>query len=230
VDRSGVAAYTLPSTLGTGALARLVRRLPAISLVTADATLRAIALGTVAGLAIAGRLTPATYVVLVAVSSLLHAWGNAGAHTLIAQWVPDEDRVTGDALLSTFNQASYIVGPTFAGALAARAAPGWVIAADAGSFAVLAATCYWVPRFSASPAPAQPSHQPTSGTGAILRSRQLVSLLAVTCVLFFLYGPVEVALPIHVAQEMHGSAALLGTFWATFGVGATPRCPAPTGW
>jgi hypothetical protein len=42
----------------------------------------------------------------------------------------------------------------------------------------------------------------------------------VTCVFFFLYGPVEVALPIHIAQEIHGSAALLGTFWATFGIGA----------
>jgi MFS family permease len=215
-----VAAYTLPSTLGTGALARLVRRLPATALVTADATLRAIALGTVAGLAIAGRLTPVTYVVLLAVSSLLHAWGNAGAYTLIAQWVPDEDRVTGNALLSIFNQASYVVGPALAGGLAAWAGPGWVIAADAGSFAVLATTCYRAPRFSAIPAPAQSSSQPSSGHRAILRNRQLVGLLAVTCVFFFLYGPVEVALPIHVAQEMHGSAALLGTFWATFGIGA----------
>jgi hypothetical protein len=39
-------------------------------------------------------------------------------------------------------------------------------------------------------------------------------------VFYLLYGPVEVALPVHVATGLHGSAALLGTFWAAFGVGA----------
>src|SRR5437660_237571 len=98
-----VAAYSLPATLGAAVLARLVRGLPGTALVTVDAALRAVALGTLAGLAITGRLA---------------------------------------------------------------------------------------------------------------------GLLAVTCAFFFLYGPVEVALPIHIADEVHGSAALLGTFWATFGIGA----------
>jgi len=228
-DQSGgwtalaVAAYALPATFGAGALARLVRRLPATALVTVDATLRAIALGTIAALAIAGALAPVTYVILLAGSSLLHAWGNAGAYTLIAELVPDEDRVTGNALLSTFNQASYVVGPALAGGLTAWAGPGWVIAADAATFAVLAATCRWAPTptdpRSAIP-PAQAIESPTSGSGAVLGNRRLAGLLAVTCVFFFLYGPVEVALPIHIAQEIHGSAALLGLFWATFGIGA----------
>jgi predicted MFS family arabinose efflux permease len=210
-----VAAYSLPATVGAAGLARLVRRLPATALVTVDATLRAVALGTIAGLAIAGSLTPTVYVVLLAGSSLLHAWGNAGAYTLVAELVPDEDRVTGNALLSTFNQASYVVGPALAGGLAAWAGPGWVIAVDAASFAVLAVAGGRV-RTSGEPVP--PSAE--TATRAILGNRRLAGLLAVTCVFFFLYGPVEVALPVHVAQEIHGSAALLGAFWATFGVGA----------
>jgi predicted MFS family arabinose efflux permease len=226
-----VAAYALPATFGAAVLARLVRRLPSTSLVSVDATLRAIALGTIAALAIAGALAPATYVILLASSSLLHAWGNAGAYTLIADFVPDEDRVTGNALLSTFNQASYVVGPALAGGLTAWVGPGWVIAADAASFAVLAATCLWASRSPAAAPPAQASPLPgqaippppgtaTSGSKTILGNRRLAGLLAVTCVFFFLYGPVEVALPIHVAQEIHGSAALLGMFWAAFGIGA----------
>jgi MFS family permease len=211
-----VAAYTLPATLGAGAFARFVRRLPATALVTADATLRAVALGTVAALAITQVLTPVTYVVLLAASSLLHAWGIAGAYTLIAELVSEEDRVVGNALLSTFTQASYVVGPALAGLLAAWAGPGWVIAVDAATFAVLAVSCRRAPSSAATVQPAQP----TSGMRTIVRSRQLVSLLAVTCVFFFLYGPVEVALPIHIADELHGSAALLGAFWATFGIGA----------
>jgi hypothetical protein len=43
----------------------------------------------------------------------------------------------------------------------------------------------------------------------------------VTGIFFFLYGPVEVALPVQVAQELHGSAGLPGLYWAVFGVGAT---------
>jgi MFS family permease len=226
-----VAAYTLPATFGAAVLARLVRGLPGTALVSLDATVRALVLGTIAALAIIGALGPALYVILLAGSSLLHAWGNAGAYTLIAELVPDEDRVTGNALLSTFSQASYVLGPALAGGLTAWAGPGWVIAADATTFAVLAITCRSVPARTVPTSPAEPSADPepaipppastaTSGRRAILSNRRLTGLLVVTCVFFFLYGPVEVALPIHIAQEIPGSAALLGIFWATFGVGA----------
>jgi hypothetical protein len=40
-------------------------------------------------------------------------------------------------------------------------------------------------------------------------------------VYFFLYGPVEVALPLYVTGALGGGAALLGLFWTVFGVGAT---------
>ena len=48
----------------------------------------------------------------------------------------------------------------------------------------------------------------------------LAGLLALTFVFYLLYGPLEVALPVHVATDLHGSAALLGLYWAVFGVGA----------
>ena len=44
--------------------------------------------------------------------------------------------------------------------------------------------------------------------------------MALSFVFYLLYGPIEVALPVHVASDLHGSAALLGAFWAVFGVGA----------
>jgi len=220
-----VAAYTLPATFGAALLARFVRRLPGVALVTVDDALRAVVLGTIAALAIVGALTPVTYVLLLAGSSLLHAWGNAGAYTLVAEVVPDEDRVNGNALLSTFAQASYVVGPALAGVLTAWAGPGWVLAVDAGSFAVLSVACGSVYRnrapAAAPSAPAVPAQRgPATGARAILADRRLTGLLGVTCVFFFLYGPVEVALPVHIAREVHGSAALLGAFWATFGIGA----------
>ncbi len=59
------------------------------------------------------------------------------------------------------------------------------------------------------------------GFAAIGRSRALTGLLVLTVVYFFLYGPVEVALPLYVTGQLRGSAALLGLFWTVFGIGAT---------
>jgi predicted MFS family arabinose efflux permease len=218
-----VAAYALPAPVGAALLARLVRRFRGAQLVAVDAALRAVALGLVAILAAAGLLNPVGYVALLAVSSLLHAWGSAGAYTLVAELLPDEDRVTGNALLSTFTQAAVVVGPALAGGLTGLVGPGWVIGADAASFAVLAASCWAAARRRAGPvrkgvAPAAPA---AGGWRTILAQPRLLGLIAVTCVFFFLYGPVEVALPVHVAHELHGSPSLLGLYWTVFGIGAT---------
>jgi MFS family permease len=216
-----VAAYALPAPVGAALLSRLVRRFRGAQLVAVDAALRAVALGLVAILAVAGLLNPVGYVVLLAVSSLLHAWGNAGAYTLVAELLPDEDRVTGNALLSTFTQAAVVVGPALAGGLTALVGPGWVIGADAASFAVLAASCLAASRRHASAVRVAPAAPAAGGWRTILGQPRLLGLIAVTCVFFFLYGPVEVALPVHVAQELHGSPSLLGLYWTVFGIGAT---------
>ncbi|WP_245601699.1 MFS transporter [Hamadaea tsunoensis] len=212
-----VAAYALPSTVGAALLGRWVRRFSGARLVVVDSALRAVALGTVAVLAISGALSPTGYVLLLAGSSLLHAWGNAGAYTLVAEVLPDEDRVAGNALVATFQQSAWIIGPALAGVLTAVSGPGWVIGVDAVSFAVLAATA----ARQANRVPPVPTEVDTAGGWrTVLGQPQLVGLLAVTCVFFFLYGPVEVALPIHVARELHGSSGLLGAYWAVFSVGA----------
>ncbi|HEX2820087.1 MAG TPA: MFS transporter, partial [Streptosporangiaceae bacterium] len=83
-------------------------------------------------------------------------------------------------------------------------------------------------------APAAPSPLPGSATAqaappvlaeagawTVIRSSPVLpGLLALSFVFYLLYGPIEVALPVHVASDLHGSAALLGTFWAVFGIGA----------
>jgi Major Facilitator Superfamily len=216
-----VAAYALPAPIGAAVLARLVRGLRAGQLVAADASLRAVTLGVVAILGVAGLLDPVVYVALLAVSSLLHAWGSAGAYTLIAELLPEEDRVAGNALLSTFTQAAFVVGPALAGGLTALVGPGWVIGVDALSFAVLAVSGLAAsgrPAAAVAVAPAAPA---TGGWRIILDQPRLLGLIVVTCVFFFLYGPVEVALPVHVAHELHGSPGLLGLYWTVFGIGAT---------
>ena len=56
---------------------------------------------------------------------------------------------------------------------------------------------------------------------ALLRSHpELLGLLTLTWFFNLLYGPVEVALPLHVTDDLHAPGTLLGLYWMLFGVGA----------
>jgi Major Facilitator Superfamily len=220
---AAVAAYTLPGAAGAVLLSRPLRGLTGGRLVAADATLRAVTLAAIPILFAFDSLTVAAYVALLAGSSLLHAWGIAGRYTLIAEHLPEATRRTGNALLSTFDMGSLIVGPLLAGLVVAIANPSLAIAADAASFAILAAAAW----SSAGPATSTAETTPEAarrewgqGFRVIARRPALAGLLALTCVFFLLYGPVEVALPLYVVDKLGGAAGLLGLFWAVFGIGA----------
>ena len=75
------------------------------------------------------------------------------------------------------------------------------------------------PADEAVPAPA-PLADRGSGWAVIRSNPVLPGLMALSFVFYLLYGPIEVALPVHIASDLHGSAALLGAFWAVFGIGA----------
>ncbi len=216
-----VAAYTLPGAAGAVLLARPLRGLGGRHLVAADSALRAVALGVIPLLYALGALHAGSYVGLLAASSLLHAWGLSGQYTLVAEHLPPQSRTAGNALLSGFGMAAYVIGPLLAG-LAVAAGPALPVTVDAASFAVLAVAAATArgPAPAAGPADAgEPGR--VRGLAVIARRPALAGLLALTVVYFFLYGPVEVALPLYVTGPLHGSAGLLGLFWTVFGVGAT---------
>jgi DHA3 family macrolide efflux protein-like MFS transporter len=224
---AAVAAYSLPGAAGAVVLRRWLRGRGGARLVFVNAVLRALALGLIGGLAIAGELDPVGYVALLGVSSLLSAWGVAGKYTLIADLLPAEHRIAGNSLFGLADQLSLMIGPALAGVVAALAGPAVVIAADAVSWVVLAISYARVAplaaRLAVRPPPARPAAPATVDAGgwAVIRSSPVLpGLMAMSFVFYLLYGPIEVALPVHVASDLHGSAALLGTFWAVFGVGA----------
>ena len=186
--------------------------------------LRASALGLIGCLALAGLLGPAGYVALLGVSSLLSAWGVAGKYTLIADLLPPEQRVAGNTVLGLADQLSLMIGPALAGLATAVAGPAVVIAADAASWVVLAVSYARIGPLAARLTRARETPDPAEehgGAWAVIRSSPVLpGLLALSFVFYLLYGPVDVALPVHVAIDLHGSAVLLGAFWAVFGVGA----------
>jgi hypothetical protein len=166
---------------------------------------------------------------------------------LLVDLLPPDQRVAGNTVFGLADQTSLMIGPALAGLVAAATGPAVVITADAVSWAILAISYARIAPIAArlararSPVPAQPAAaQPAaaepgppsaapslarpsaepSGWAVIRSSPVLPGLLALSFVFYLLYGPIEVALPVHVATDLHGSAALLGTFWAVFGVGA----------
>jgi DHA3 family macrolide efflux protein-like MFS transporter len=221
---AAVAAYSLPGAAGAVALRRWLAGRGGARLASVNAVLRAAALGLIGCLALAGLLDPALYVTLLGLSSVLSAWGQAGKYTLIADLLPPEQRVAGNTVFGLADQLSLMIGPALAGLVAAAAGPAVVITADAASWVILAISYARVIPL-ASP-PAQPDTAPPPrpvqvGAWAVIRSSPVLpGLLAMSFVFYLLYGPVDVALPVHVAVDLHGSAALLGIFWAVFGVGA----------
>jgi MFS transporter, DHA3 family, macrolide efflux protein len=221
---AAVAAYSLPGAAGAVLLRRWLHGRGGARLTFLNAVLRACALGLIGCLALAGLLGPAGYVALLGASSVLSAWGVAGKYTLVADLLPAEQRVAGNTVLGLADQLSLMIGPALAGLVTALAGPAVVIVADAASWVVLAVSYARVGPLAARLARARETSDPANGRGGawtVIRSSPVLpGLLALSFVFYLLYGPVDVALPVHVAIDLHGSAALLGAFWAVFGVGA----------
>lgn len=215
-----VAAYTLPSAAGALVFGRFLRGRSGAQLAGWDAILRAGALAAIPVAYALGILSIGLYIGLLAVSSLLHAWGSAGRYTLIAELLPERHHLPANAVLTTITEVATIVGPPLAGVLIAWSSAAAVIAIDAATFAVLAVT-YRValPRVGRAN-PAADGASRSAGFAVIRRDRTLLGLLALTFAFFFLFGPVLVALPLHITQDLHGSATLLGAYYTTFGIGA----------
>jgi MFS transporter len=219
---AAVAAYMLPGAAAVLLLRPLLSRRGGAQLAGWDATLRAVALGSIPLASASGLLTRPVFIGLLAASSILHVWGSAGRYTLIAQSLPDEHRLAANGLLSTLSTIGYVAGPAIAGIMVAVTSPAWIIGADAATFAVLAlayrrALPWQEPRASGRLTPALAPRP--GGFRVILASRQLLGLTAVTGVFYLLYGPVPVALPITVIDNMHGTGAILGLFWTLFAIG-----------
>ncbi|MBF9132270.1 MFS transporter [Plantactinospora sp. S1510] len=217
---AAVAAYTLPAAAGALLLARWLSRVPAHRLVIANAGLRAGALGAIVVLHLLGQLTAGRYIALLAGSSLLTAWGSAGTYTLISRMFPADRRLPANALVGTSQQAAFVVGPALAGLLVAGVHPAVVLGVDALTYLLLAVQASRLDLPAVTAAPDGDGRPTGTGIRLLLRRPELVGLVGVTAVFYFLYGPVEVALPLYVADELNSAARLLGAYWTVFGIGA----------
>jgi MFS family permease len=215
-----VAAYTLPGVAGALVFGRRLSQVTARRLLLADNVIRAVFLGAVPLAWLVGLLTLPLYVVLLAFSSLLHAWGSAGKYTLLAELLPEEQRLAANTLVSSLSFAATIAGPAIAGVLVLYLSSALVLGLDALTYALLAVIVMraGVP---SSRRVAAIDQAASRGGLALLRSHpELLGLLMLTWLFNLLYGPVEVALPLHVTDDLDGPGTLLGLYWMLFAIGA----------
>ena len=215
-----LAAYTLPGVIGALAFGRVLRRRPARTLVLVHCLLRTAFLGMVVVLWGTGALAPLAYLGLLAGSSLLSAWGNAGQYSMLSELGGPDGRLAMNSLATAQVSFAVIVGPMLAGLLIAWIGPGWLIALDAASFAFLGIQAWRTPTGTSTTEGPVDTRAAESGFRLLLNRRDLLSLTILTWLFFFLYGPVEAALPVYVAGDLHSGAGLLGGYWTAFGVGA----------
>lgn len=214
---ASVAAASLPAVVGVVALRRRLTHLSSRQLVLLDCALRGMAMAAIAITRAVGVLNPVLYICLLAAGSLLLSWGFAGRYSMVAELTDTDLRLPANSLMSSLDSLSVIIGPAVAGAVITVADPWVLIAVDAASYVALGLAVRRIPA----------THRPPEGSGAergaegwrfLRQSPPLLALLVLTLFFYFLYGPVEVALPVFVAN--HHPLSALGLYWATFGVGA----------
>ncbi|GHA35463.1 hypothetical protein GCM10010329_68310 [Streptomyces spiroverticillatus] len=214
------AAYTLSGAAGALLLGRFLRHRPPAQLAGCDAALRACTLGSIPVLYAFGALNIQGYVALLALSSVLHSWGQAGVYTLIARVLPQRDHLAGNAVLSGLGSLATVAGPPLATLLIVFGGPATVLAVDAATFLVLALTFLLAVPKGGVPEPEEDEASRSAGFAVVRRIPALSGLLALSFAFFLLFGPVYVALPLHVSDDLAGSAGVLASFYTAFGIGA----------
>lgn len=214
---ASVAAYSLPAVIGALVLRRWLAHLPSRRLAVLDCAVRAPALAAIPIARAIGVLSPGLYIALLGLASLLLSWGFAGRYSMIAGLAEPDLRMAANSLMTSLDSLAVIVGPAVAGAVITVADPSVLLAVDAASYVVLGVALSRLPA-TGHPSGGEGTQAGAEGWRFLRRNPQLLALLLLSMGFFFLYGPVEVALPVFVAD--HHAIPILGLYWATFGFGA----------
>ena len=184
---------------------------------------RALVVGVLAALSIAGALSFPLLVVLVALYGVGTAFFTPAFDAIVPDIVPQADLARANALDQFVRPlALRMVGPALGGWLVAWLGAGPAFAIDAASFAASAAIVLAVR--TTRPVEKTDASNLTAivdGFRFVRRNVWLWGTLASAAIAYLAFlGPTEVLLPYLVKNELHGSAGDLGLVFAAGGVGA----------
>ena len=184
---------------------------------------RALVVGVLAALSIAGALSFPLLVVLVALYGVGTAFFTPAFDAIVPDIVPQADLARANALDQFVRPlALRMVGPALGGWLVAWLGAGPAFALDAASFAASAGIVLAVR--TTRPVEKTDASNLTAivdGFRFVRRNVWLWGTLASAAIAYLAFlGPTEVLLPYLVKNELHGSAGDLGLVFAAGGVGA----------
>jgi MFS family permease len=191
-------------------------------MIASDAA-RAVAVGGIAALDLAGRLDFPTFAVLVALYGGATAFFTPAFESIVPSIVAQEELAQANSLDQFVRPGALrLAGPALGGWLVAFAGSGGAFAIDAASFVVSIAAIAAIRPVAASPVPVGSTATAIADGFRFVRSRAWlwVTLLSAAIAYLAFLGPTEALVPFVVKNDLHASAASLGLVFAAGGIGA----------
>ncbi|HJP66225.1 MAG TPA: MFS transporter [Actinomycetota bacterium] len=215
-------ARTLPLILFALVGGAVSDRLPRRTVMVASDAVRGAAVGTIAFLAATGDLRVTHLVLLGAVFGSAEAFFLPSISAIYPEVAPTELLLQANALRSTSTTlAEQLIGPAVGGILIAAVGTTLAFTANAVSFGVSLASLVVI-RVAADERPERTNllHQVREGLAFTRKQTWLWASMVVTAASnFFLAGPLRVAIPVLVKDELHAGSAALGAVYASLGAG-----------
>jgi DHA3 family tetracycline resistance protein-like MFS transporter len=185
---------------------------------------RAVAVGTLAGLTLTDHVALWHVVVLCAVYGAATAFFNPAFDAIVPEVVPEEDLAQANALDQFVRPIAFrLAGPAIGGWLVAAIGPGSAFALDATTFLISALAVASMRRYaSAEPLPTASIAREIRQGFAFVRAHAWMwgTLVSAAFAYLAFMGPTEVLLPYVVKNDLGGSASDLGLVFAAGGLGA----------
>jgi len=191
-------------------------------MIASDAV-RAVAVGGIAALDLAGRLDFPAFAVLVALYGGATAFFTPAFESIVPSIVAQEELAQANSLDQFVRPGALrLAGPALGGWLVAFAGSGGAFAIDAVSFVVSIAAIAAIRPVAAIPVPVGSTATAIADGFRFVRSRAWlwVTLLSAAIAYLAFLGPTEALVPFVVKNDLHASAASLGLVFAAGGIGA----------
>ena len=215
---AAVFLFTFPGLLLAPLAGALLDRYGRARLVTVDYLAAGAMLALIAALSIGHALQPPILLLICGVASLTGPLGIGGARSLVPSLVPTHLWERANALDSSSDVFSTIVGAPLAGVIVGLAGGEAALGVSALLFAVAGVAMFTVRDGAFQPHGGPVLAEAWSGLLYVLRNRTLVGLAATFFAFSVGWGTLVLAVPVLILGPLHQGPAAVGYVWGLVGV------------
>jgi predicted MFS family arabinose efflux permease len=218
VAGAAVFLFTFPGLLISPLAGALLDRYGRARLVTVDYLMAGAMLALLAALSIAHALPPSLLLLICGLASLTGPLGIGGARSLVPSLVPSHLWERANALDSSSDVFSTIVGAPLAGVMVGLLGGEAALGAAALLFAIAGVAMFTVRDGVFQPQGGPMLAEAWTGLLYVLRSRTLVGLAATFFAFSVGWGCLVIAVPVLVLGRLHQGPVAVGYLWGLVGV------------